>query len=151
MAVNTCTACWTGTATSTRSAPSSAARASAAISSMTPSSNARVRLARPRPTPTTRSTHPACFSAAAKEPPISPTPKMASLPKQMGDTGLGRKGGREGGEEALVFGLKPGGPAKMPGQPEPPEGWKNDPRREKALIPPPRRTGMEGYEVAEGG
>ena len=73
--------CCTGTATKTRSAPASACDTSAPISSMTASSRARARLACERPIPTTLTTIPERLSASAKDPPMRPTPKTASLRK----------------------------------------------------------------------
>src|SRR3954467_6828462 len=71
--------CATGAATSTRSASRAAAPASGAMVSMRPRRRASSRFSRLRPAPVTWLTLPACFSAAAKEPPIKPTPITASF------------------------------------------------------------------------
>src|SRR4051812_18346570 len=96
--------CATGAATSTRSASRAAAPASGAMASMRPRRRASSRFSRLRPAPVTWLTLPACFSAAAKEPPIKPTPITASFiasSRRRGASVALARGERR--EEALVL------------------------------------------------
>src|SRR5450755_4438751 len=68
-----------------------------------PCALATSRLARPRPMPTTPPTAADRLSASANEPPISPTPKMTSLPSSGAATSSAPERGTQCGEEAIVF------------------------------------------------
>src|SRR5262245_40449561 len=94
--------CATGVASRTRSAWCAAATASGAMESITPSSSARLRFAALRPAPTTCAQAFACLSASANEPPIRPTPTIATRSKSICSRLLPEARGG-GGEECLVL------------------------------------------------